>query len=418
MHQQRPLKILHVLSQRPDSTGSGIYIQAILRASNKSGHRNFLIAGLQEHQLPHLDCIDDDRCRYVFFGETDVPFTIVGMSDVMPYASSRFCDLSPDELTRYEGAFQHHLKATVACFRPDIIHSHHLWLVTSLTRQLFPKIPLVTTCHGSDLRQFLNCSHLQARVLKGCRNLDAVMALSNAQKQTIIDLYGFAPQTVHVVGAGYDDTCFFQAPKPDPSPVNIVYAGKLSYAKGVPWMLRALSRIRALDWHLHLVGDGSGTEQADCLELAKGLGDRVTVHGMVPQQRLAELMKTAHLFVLPSFFEGLPLVVLEALACGCRIIATRLPGVTEILGDLQADFIDLITTPRLVDVDKPVKADEGKFEADLQFALQDQIKKAILQPQIDLSRIADRMAAFSWRGVFERVETVYLANASPKRSAP
>jgi glycosyltransferase involved in cell wall biosynthesis len=418
MHQQRPLKILHVLSQRPDSTGSGIYIQAMLREACRNGHSNYLIAGVQQNQIPRLNCIDDDKCRYVLFGETDIPFTIAGMSDVMPYASNRFCDLSDTELTHYESAFQRHLEAVVDRFKPDIIHSHHLWLVTSLTRQLFPKIPLVTTCHGSDLRQFQNCRHLQARVLMGCRGLDAVMALSNAQKQTIVELYGLHPETVHVVGAGYNDTRFVQVPKPNPSPVNVVYAGKLSYAKGVPWMLRALSRIQALDWHLHLVGGGSGREHADCLELAHRLGDRVTVQGMVSQEQLAGLMKKAHLFVLPSFFEGLPLVVLEALACGCRIIATRLPGVSEIIGDLRADFIGLIATPRLVEVDKPVKADEKGFERDLQLMLQGQLQAAMLHPQIDLSCIADRMAAFSWRGVFKRVEAVYLAIASPTRFSP
>ena len=176
-------------------------------------------------------------------------------------------------------------------------------------------------------------------------------------------------------------------------------------------MLRALSRIHGPDWHLDLVGSGSGADQTQCLELADRLGDRVTVHGMVAQSRLAELMKKAHLFVLPSFFEGLPLVVLEALACGCRVVATRLPGVGEILGDLHEDFIDLVETPRLVDVDKPVQADEQRFEENLRLALHRQIQAAMHQAQIDLSGIADRMARFTWRGVFRRVEAVYHAHA-------
>ncbi len=416
MNPKRPLKILHVLSQRPDSTGSGIYIQAMLRESTKNGHDNYLIAGVQDHHPPQLGCIDAENCRYVCFGETDIPFTIVGMSDVMPYESNRFCDLTPSQLAQYENAFRYYLNAAVQCFRPDIIHTHHLWLVTALTRQLFPHVPLVTTCHGSDLRQFQNCRHLRPRVLEGCRKVDAVMALSRAQKQTIIELYGLRDDQVHVVGAGYNDTHFVQTSKTVPPPVNIVYAGKLSRAKGVPWMLRALSRIDALDWHLDLVGGGSGVEQAECLKLADQLGHRVTVHGMVPQIRLAELMQRAHVFVLPSFFEGLPLVVLEALACGCRVIATRLPGIDEILGNSQADFIELIVPPRLVEVDKPVNEDAEIFETRLRVTLERQIRAARLHPRIDLSGIAQRMAAFTWRGVFKRVETVYRAHARPRHS--
>lgn len=405
------LKILHVLSQRPDSTGSGIYVQAMLREASKNGHANFLVAGIQSDWSAQLDCIDDDHCRFVKFTNADISYPIVGMSDVMPYESTRFGDLSPDDLDEYETSFSRIIKAAADAFQPDIIHSHHLWIVSSLTRRLFPRIPLVTTCHGSDLRQFQNCPHLQQRVLAGCRGLDAVMALSQTQKQEIVRRYDLLPGNVHVVGAGYNDELFVQTPKPDPQPVQLVYAGKLSNAKGVPWMLRALSTIDATNWHLHLVGGGSGEEKSNCLRLADALGRRVTVHGAVSQNQLADIMKQSHLFVLPSFYEGLPLVVLEGLASGCRIVATRLPGLTEILGDVHADFIDLVNTPRLHNVDKPLKADEGRFEADLKRALHRQINAVKRQPRIDLSGIADTLDAFSWSGIFRKVQGVYYENA-------
>jgi glycosyltransferase involved in cell wall biosynthesis len=238
------------------------------------------------------------------------------------------------------------------------------------------------------------------------------MALSRTQKRDILRLYGFPPDKVVVVGAGYNDRLFVQVPKPAPGTVQIVYAGKLSNAKGVPWMLRALSRIDFPDWHLHLVGGGSGREKAECLGLAAGLGRHVTVHGPVSQEHLADIMKGSHLFVLPSLFEGLPLVVLEALASGCRIVATSLPGVGDILEDGRTDFIDLVPTPRLCHVDKPFKADESRFERDLGDALQRQISAARRQPRLDLSTIADRMAEFSWRGVFEKVQALYFAHAA------
>ena len=409
MIKNRPLRILHALSQRPDSTGSGIYIQAMLREASKNGHTNFLVAGIQSGWPPQLDCIDEDQCRFVRFGNTDMTYPIVGMSDVMPYDSMRFCNLSQGDLDQYEASFSRHIKAAANTFQPDIIHSHHLWIVTSLTRHLFPRIPLVTTCHGSDLRQFQNCPHLQPRVLSGCRNLEAVMALSRSQKRDIVRLYDLIPDRVDVVGAGYNEALFTQPVKPDPKPVQIVYAGKLSHAKGVPWMLRALSSINASDWHLHLVGGGSGKEKVECLKLANRLGQRLTVHGTVSQQRLADIMKRSHLFVLPSFYEGLPLVVLEALASGCRIVATELPGVNEVLGDMRNDFIDLVTMPRLRDVDKPIKRDQNRFETDLRDALQRQIVACEKHPMIDLSSIAERMSAFSWTGVFKKVQSVYYS---------
>ena len=408
--QKRPaLKILHILSQRPDSTGSGIYLQAMLREASKWGHENYLVAGIQCDSPVELENIETASCRYLTFGETGrLPFSIVGMSDVMPYDSARFCALSIEELDAYEAAFSRRITEAVETFQPDIIHSHHLWIVSSLTCRLFPDIPMVTNCHGSDLRQFQNCPHLQARVLSGCRGINAVMALSCGQKADISALYGIQPEAIHVVGAGYNDRLFVQQAKGANQAVQIVYAGKLSRAKGVPWMLRALSRIDERPWHLHLVGGGSGAEMAECLKLADRMGGRVTAYGAVSQETLADIMRRSHIFILPSFFEGLPLVLLEALASGCRVVATELPGVTELLGDARTpDFIELVPMPRLINVDEPVREDQEAFEKNLQNALSRQIAFAGHQPDIDLTPIEDRLAAFSWQGVFEKIQEVY-----------
>jgi alpha-maltose-1-phosphate synthase len=401
------LKILHVLSQRPDSTGSGIYLQAMLREAAVRHHFNSLVAGIQSDQPVDLDDIAPDQSLFVRFGAADIAYPIVGMSDVMPYASSRFCDLSSTQLHEYEAVFAASLKEAVTRFQPDIIHSHHLWILSSLVRRLFPKIPLVTTCHGSDLRQFENCTHLQETVLSGCRRVDVAMALSTTQKADIMRLYGLPSENVVVVGAGFNDKLFSLQSKPAPDPVRLVYAGKLSNAKGVPWFLRALATIESPAWQLHLVGGGSGEEKEDCLALARAMGERVQLHGAVSQQTLAEIMGQAHVFVLPSFFEGLPLVVLEALASGCRIVTTDLPGVTDLLGDVTSDFIELVKTPRLKHMDQPYIQDQEPFERDLAHALQIQIEASLRCPQIDLTPIRGKMTAYTWKGVFERVQNVY-----------
>jgi hypothetical protein len=101
-------------------------------------------------------------------------------------------------------------------------------------------------------------------------------------------------------------------------------------------------------------------------------------------------------------------VVLEGLPSGCRIIVTGLPGVNEIVGDVQADFISLVKTPRLLFIDQPFEEDENVFEKNLAHALQKQIRAAIQQPQIDLSPIQDKMAFFSWTGVFKKVQMFTL----------
>jgi len=404
----KKLKILHLLSQRPDSTGSGIYVQAMIRESAACGYDNYLIAGVCSDGCDDTDCIEPDKSMFVNFHQADVSFHITGMSDVMPYESTRFCDLSEGDLHEYETAFSEILQNAVHKFKPDIIHSHHLWIVSSLARQLFPNIPMVTTCHGSDLRQFQNCPHLQEKVLLGCRKIDVVMALSKAQKKDIIYYYNLAAEKIMVAGAGYNDRLFYLDHKPNPDPVQLVYAGKLSNAKGVPWFLRALKSISAPAWQLHLLGSGSGTEQEHCLMLAKELGEKVIVHGALPQNRLAEIMRQSHILVLPSFYEGLPLVILEGLASGCRIVATDLPGTNEILGGSDTDLITLVSTPRLRFTDQPYREDEYSFEQNLKKAIWQQIKAASRCAQLDLSPIQEKLDSYTWTGIFKKVREAYL----------
>jgi glycosyltransferase involved in cell wall biosynthesis len=405
----KKLKILHLLSQRPDSTGSGIYVQAMIREASAYGYDNYLVAGIRSDCFVDTDCIEQDNTIFVNFHNADLSYHIPGMSDVMPYESTRFCDLSEEDLCEYEKAFSGILQNAVNKFKPDIIHSHHLWIVSSMARRQFPNIPMVTSCHGSDLRQFQNCPHLQERVLIGCRKIDVVMALSEAQKNEIIRLYNLAPKKIIIAGAGYNDSLFYHDSKPNPDPVQMVYAGKLSNAKGVPWLLRALKSILHPEWQLHLFGSGSGEEKGDCLMLVKELGERVRVYGALPQKSLAKVMRESHILVLPSFYEGLPLVILEGLASGCRIVATDLPGTREILGNSDTDIITLVRTPRLRFIDQPYREDEYSFEQNLKKAIQQQISAASKCAQIDLSTIQEKLDSYTWTGIFKKVRETYMS---------
>ena len=402
------MKILHLLSQRPEATGSGIYIQAMIREAARRGHENFLLAGVPRGEEVQPAGLASTACDFVTFHGGDLPFPVVGMSDVMPYPSRRFSELTPPEVEAYEWGFADRLLDVVARFQPQVIHSHHLWLLTSAARQMLPHLPLVATCHGSDLRQFHFCPHLRHRVLAGCRHLEGIMALSGAQKHDIIRLYDVPGDRIEVVGAGYDEALFRPQRKPAPDPVQLVYAGKLSRAKGVPWLLRALGSLGHLPWRLHLVGGGSGEERDEVLNLAAALGDRVQLWGPQPQAELARLMRQAHLVVLPSFFEGLPLVVLEALACGCRVVTTALPGVEEVLGGYDTEAIRLVPRPRLLGQDTPHPEDEDGFVSDLADALARQILAARERPEIDPGELGEILENYAWSQVFARVEQVYL----------
>jgi glycosyltransferase involved in cell wall biosynthesis len=237
------------------------------------------LPGIQSDKDAELHGIAPEQCRFVRFEGADLPFAIPGMTDIMPYPSTRFVDLTASERNMYETAFARVLTETVADFQPHIIHSHHLWLVSSLARRLFPQIPVVATCHGTDLRQFQNCPHLRRRVLSGCRDLDAALALSAPQAADIAQLYQLLPERVTVVGAGFSDTLFKPGEKAAPPPVQVVYAGKLWNAKGLPWLLKALKTIAIPEWQLHLVGGGKRPGEGDLPAFGASAGGACTHPG-------------------------------------------------------------------------------------------------------------------------------------------
>lgn len=403
------MRILHVISQKPDFTGSGKYVQEMILQGRAKGHEPFLVAGVSAGFSMPSGLIEPAHCRLVRFDGHDLDFPVMGMSDVMPYPSTVCSSLTRLQLVEYRAAFRRVVAAAVADFRPDIIHSNHLWMVTAETREAAPHIPLVTTCHGSCLRQHRLCPDLGDSLIGTLQRIDRIIALFGQQKREIVDLLDVDPDRVDVVSGGYNELCFFSG-EPDRTPgrVQLLYAGKLDSSKGVPWLLRSLRQVEA-PWHLHLVGGGSGAERDLCLRLAAEHGDRVTVHGVLPHQELGSLMRQSDIFVLPSFFEGLPLVLLEAMACGCRVVTTDLPGSRELFGESPPPMVRLVELPPLETVDRPFKADEPLLELRLSQALREAIADVTGGVDIDRDYVRRTTEPFGWAGIYARVEAVYGA---------
>ena len=100
------MKILHIISQSPDFTGSGKYIQEIIRQGAGRGHDNYLLAGAQADFNMSPSLIARDHTIFVRFDGIDLGFPIPGMSDTMPYKSSVFSMLDEKKLSAYRMAFE------------------------------------------------------------------------------------------------------------------------------------------------------------------------------------------------------------------------------------------------------------------------------------------------------------------------
>jgi glycosyltransferase involved in cell wall biosynthesis len=397
-------RVLHVLSQRPSLTGSGITLDALVRCAGLAGYDQMAVVGTPaSDSAPTFGGLEKERIHPLLFETEALPFRLPGMSDVMPYPSSRFGALSAGEIDAYLEAWRLHLAAVIDDFRPQLIHSHHVWLVSSLLRGLAPDVPIVVHCHATGIRQMALAPHLAGRVRAGCARADRFAALHADHAKALVMSLGVPQARVHTVGAGYRDDLFHGIGRSGDG-ARIAYVGKLSAAKGLPWLLDAFERLGG-GATLDVVGDGSGSEAAALRERMRRLAPRVTAHGTMTQHELAELLRRCDACALPSFFEGLPLVLVEAFACGCRIVATDLPGVTAALSPHLGAALTMVRTPRLEGPDVPRAEDLPAFVDDLEAAL----RASLAADPVDTTSpaFAAALAPFGWGAVFERVEAIW-----------
>ena len=405
-----PPKVLHLLSQRPSLTGSGVTLDALVRHAAEAGWEQQVVVGTPASAPePAVGGLPQKRISPVLFGQGDLDFPLPGMSDIMPYPSSRWSDLDEEQIRRYRGAWTAHLSDLAAEFQPDVIHTHHLWLMSALVKDVWPDVPVVTHCHATGFRQMALCPHLAGQVKRDVRRNDHFVALHGGQAHTLSESLDISLQRVSVVGAGYRENVFYtRTPDDDVGTQDqLLYAGKLARAKGLPWLLDAVEHLSRRDPSvvLHVAGGGTGPESERIRNRMNELGASVRFHGRLDQQELASLMRRCAVFVLPSFYEGLPLVLVEALACGCRLVCTALPSVEGELAPHLGAALDLVQLPRLRDVDEPREEDLPQFVESLEGALSASLARSLLgEPEKHLPGVLEH---FTWGSVFGRVERIW-----------
>ena len=369
------MRILSVTAQKVDSTGSGVYLTELVKGFAKAGHQQAVICGTtwqDEISLPEGVAVYP-----TYYNTEELPFPICGMSDEMPYESTRYCDLTDEMTEQLFGAFRRTIWEAVESFHPDVILCHHLYFLTALVRQMYPEIPVYGQCHGSDLRQFKKNFWQHALIYSEISRLDGIFALHEEQKQLICQMFGIPEERVTVMGTGYNSDVFHIRgdikEQTDPEKIRLIFAGKISEKKGVMSLMRALQYLQQPDrYELYLAGGAGNAEE---FEKIRHLGlvapCYVEFLGRLPHRRLAEELNASDIFILPSFYEGLPLVLIEAMACGLRAICTDLPGIKPWLNKaIPRNGVLFVRPPEMRNEDEPVEESLPDFEKRLAAAIQ------------------------------------------------
>ena len=405
------MRILHALAQRPGRTGSGVFLQQLFKTGIEKDYEQAVLAGVPcLEQDPDIDNLDKKNFYPVLFETKELNFPVVGMSDVMPYKSTKYSDLNEQMYEAYEEAFKKVIKKAVEEFNPDLIICNHIWLLSTFIKDLYPNLKVLTLCHGTDLRQLELAKHLAPIIKKKVVRSEYFFALNSMQAEKIKELFDVKDEQVITSGSGYNPKMFFPIKREKNKKIKVVYVGKMSNAKGVPQLLNAFENSKNnKSMQLNLIGSGSGDESENIIESIKNRKSEINYLGRLEQDELEKFLRTSDIFILPSFYEGLPLVVIEALASGAKVICTDLPGLDDFLGDRLKEIkaIRYVKMPRLKTIDTPHEDDIETFEKELSEKIDEVSSEFLSNMDYQIDEVIKLLEDKTWDGLFNRLEKYF-----------
>jgi glycosyltransferase involved in cell wall biosynthesis len=305
---------------------------------------------------------------------------------------------------RYFAAERRAARALFASLRPDVVHSHGFrpdLLDAGIARRL--GTPIATTIHGESFMGGRTRLYewLQWRTY---RRFDAVIAVSAHLRDTALSRR-VRPDCLHLIRNAWPGGVTFasrDAARRElglaPGELAVGWLGRMIPVKGADVFLRAMAELGGSSAAATLIGDGSERSKLEALAAELGLRSRVRFVGGI--EGGARLLPAFDAFVLSSRSEGTPIVLFEAMAAGVPIVASRVGGVPDVVGDRAAV---------LVPADDPA-------------ALAQALRQVLEAPQARVTmvqdahrRLAGNFGTADWLNRHEALYRALVARGSPRR---
>jgi len=221
----------------------------------------------------------------------------------------------------------------------DIVHIH-----TPLSPVPQTSLPIISTIHTSlmgDIRyiKVVDLKSLGTKILtrfisyplvsKLIEKSIVITTVSNSVACELKEYYGL--KNVVIVGNGVDEKIF--SPTEEKNERNyLLYVGRLSYRKGLFDLLEC-AKLICQDYNVKFILVGKGELENKLMKEVRSneLSGKIIFLGHVKREKLIQLYQNATMFIFPSYYEGLPTVLLEAMACGLPLVATAVSGCIDIV---------------------------------------------------------------------------------------
>ena len=218
---------------------------------------------------------------------------------------------------------------TLAAERPDVVYAHFL-VPSGLIAALAGRAPLVVTAHGRDVRNIGAIPGVAAATRLVVRRATAVICVSDYLRLELETKLPEAHGKVEVVSSGVDRERFAVTQAP-PGPPGFLCVGALDERKNVTRLADAFARLGA--GTLTFAGDGPLRPRLEGR-------DRVRLLGRVPHGEIPQLLAECRVLAQPSLVEPLGQALLEAMACGRSVVATRIGGPPEFVPPEAGVLVD------------------------------------------------------------------------------
>lgn len=226
----------------------------------------------------------------------------------------------------------------------DIIHAH--WSVCGamavLTQPIHQK-PVITTLRGSDVNHAKKSRIFNLLHKKAIQKSRFIVGVSQAIATDLGRQHHGLADKIRFVPNGVDDAFYALATGRDhlaPSPFKLLFIGSLIPLKGLDVLLKALAGINSqASWTLTVVGDGPEKDYLKSLATDLEIYKKIRFLRSISPDGIPQLMNDHHILILPSYREGRPNVVLEAMAAALPVLATDIEGTRELIQHDQTGWL-------------------------------------------------------------------------------
>lgn len=278
-----------------------------------------------------------------------------------------------------------------------LIHNHSAMRGSFWRKNVFSTlarmrgIPVILHLHGSEMEKFYYSQTQwgKNRIISVLNKADTVMVLSKSWREFVLKI---APEArVQIVYNYVSPPLRIQqqtVPASDDI-VNILFLGLIGKRKGVYDLVNAVKKIK-LDGYQEfklLIGGNGEVEQLQQLILDNDLKNEIIYLGWVSGEAKEEYLRSCDVFILPSYNEGLPMSLLEAMSWGKPVISTRVGGIPELIRDNQdgrivdAGSVDQISSTLIELIESEDK--RRQFGQSARERIEEKFSDKVILPQID-----------------------------------